>query len=321
MTPGLRFLRFLGFGTVFLSVAWLHFGAAIWAYRKLRNPRRAEIDTDYVRMEHFEALAVRGGAISADIRAESFSSPPGSTRPGIIHVDGDCILQKGMIARAVVAEGRIELREGAAIEDFADSRGELTIGRNCEIGGRVTSATSIILGAYISARSLLAPEIRTGGSSAPPALPGAAPLRVEISSLPSPVSALMHQMSPDTWIYRGSLHIAEPLILRSKLVVMGSFSAGPGSELLDDVKASGDLSLGAGSICHGNLVCGGNMALGEGTRFERILHAGGEIKLARSVRGEGPQPVVAYAGHRVILYEDILIRGKVASEREVVTRV
>lgn len=60
------------------------------------------------------------------------------------------------------------------------------------------------------------------------------------------------------------------------------------------------------------------MVLGAGTKFERLVHVGGELRLGKGVRGEGPLQVVAYAAGRISLGEGILIRGKVASDLEVV---
>ncbi len=99
----------------------------------------------------------------------------------------------------------------------------------------------------------------------------------------------LQQMSANTWICSGDLESDKAVSLRAKLVVLGSFSAGPGSELFEDLKVTGNLSIGSGSVCHGALVSGAAVTLGAGCRFERVLHAAGDLRLGPNVRGEGPQ--------------------------------
>jgi hypothetical protein len=216
-----------------------------------------------------------------------------------------------------VADGVLILLAGARVTDFADSHGEMTIGENCVIEGRATSGTAIRLGSGASVRTCFAPEITT--------CPGAPRDEISLTSqlprldIPEGMSpGRLERLSADTWICAGDLESEAPVMLRTRLVVLGSFSAGAGSELFEDLKVIGNLTVGPDSICHGRLVSGAIMTLGGGCRFERVLHATGDLRLGRNVRGEGPEAVVAYAGGRIFLSPGIIVRGKIASDLEVI---
>ena len=62
-----------------------------------------------------------------------------------------------------------------------------------------------------------------------------------------------------------------------------------------------------------------DIELGYGTRFERSIYAAGELRLKAGVHGEGPGAVAVFARSRVLLGDDILVRGRIASEGSVVS--
>jgi predicted acyltransferase (DUF342 family) len=304
----------LSFGFILFSAllcAWclLHFAVARWALAKLKNSFTGEIDMNYVRLEDFKPRAVREGRIS-----------------GAVRFSGDAALGTGTTAGATVADGKLTLLAGARATDFVDSMGEMRIGENCVVEGRATSATAIRLGAGASVRSCFAPEITICGPAVRNELSAGSPVSDANTNLtrrlviPDGVaSGGLEQLSADTWICAGDLESEAPVALLVKLVVIGSFSAGAGSELFEDLKATGNLSIGSDSVCHGNLVSGATLTLGAGCHFERVLHAAGDLRLGPNVRGEGPQAVVAYAAGRVLLSPGITVSGKIASGLEVLS--
>ena len=303
-------LGFVVFGALVCAWCSLHLSAARWALARLKkNSFPGEIDMNYVRVENFKPREVREGR-----------------RSGAVYFSGDAMLGKGTTASAAVADGVLRLLSGARVTDFVDSAGEMQIGENCVVEGRATSSTAIRLGAGSRVRSCFAPEITTPGSTPrdeiSPGLPvGAAQTSPEFRlDIPGGmVSGRLQQMSADTWIHTGDLESDKAVSLRAKLVVLGSFSAGAGSELFEDLKATGEISIGSDSVCHGAVVSGAAVTLGAGCRFERVLHAAGDLRLGPNVRGEGPQAVVAYAAGRVFLNPGVIVRGKIASGREVVS--
>jgi hypothetical protein len=301
---------FVVFGALVCAWCLLHLSAAHWALAKLKkNSFPGEIDMNYVRVENFKPREVREGR-----------------KAGAVYFSGDAVLGKGTTANAAVADGVLRLLPGARVTDFVDSAGEMQVGENCVVEGRATSSTAIRLGAGSSVRSCFAPEITTRASMSQdeisPGLPVAAAQTSHAARLdiPGGVGAgRLQQMSANTWICNGDLESDKAVSLRAKLVVLGSFSAGAGSELFEDLKVMGNLTIGSNSVCHGALVSGAAVTLGAGCRFERVLHAAGDLHLGPNVRGEGPQAVVAYAAGRVFLSPGVIVRGKIASGREVVS--
>jgi hypothetical protein len=309
-------LRFVLFGILFFAIASAHFAAAIWVCRRLHIVGAGRIDTDYLRVENFEAIAVRTGGLTSEPQRAGFTSKVDSQFERVIHVLGDCTLSRGTRVRGVVAEGLLFLREGVEVEEFADSGAALVLAKNNRVGGRVTASDSITLGPSVRARSFFAREIRTMGTFTKPLEPGSHRISLAFDGSDDG----MRPMGDDTWICMRSIDARAPLSLDRKLVVLGSFSVPAGSELLQDVKAEGDISIGAGSFCHGNLVSEASITLGEGSHFAGVLHAGRDIYLERGVRGEGKGRTVAWAARRVVLAQDVLVRGKIAAGREVVTK-
>lgn len=148
------------------------------------------------------------------------------------------------------------------------------------VGGAATSDSGIQVGIDAGAVLLFAPEVVTAGrlptgTDVPPV--------TEFLEIPTPASGKRPQLGSvrgfqenkltalgaDTWVYDGSLHLPQPVLLTSKLVVRGSFVCPPSSLLEDDVKCGGSLRIGAGSLCRGNLI-----SRGEARRQEECLFSG-----------------------------------------------
>ena len=297
------------FGAAFLMLLVLHLAGARWALSHLKSHSRNEIDMESGRADNFDATMVRTGRRAADSLQTAFHSAPHSSS-GIVHTLADCVMGENSTAQAVVSEADLTLLDGSRIVEFADCEGVMTLASHCTVGGHTASRTEIRLGSPVRLGSASAPLIRSAGGG----------LSVFAPRSPGPVLRISREdshpdllrLATDTWLCRGDFH-AGTLILEANLVVLGSFSAGPESNLSGDIRASGNLRVAAGSVCRGNLVCGGDMILDEETRFERVLRAGRSLRLEQGVRGEGPLPVVAYANDVIILGPDVLIRGKVAS--------
>jgi predicted acyltransferase (DUF342 family) len=298
----------LSFGFILFSAAFcvwclFHLVAVRWALAKLKNNLPDEIDMNFVRNDDFKPREVREGR-----------------RSDAAHFPGDAVLPEGSVAGATVADGALTLLSGVHVIGFIDSRGEMKIGENCVVEGRVTSSTAIRLGAGARVGTCYAPEITVGCCAARKEIvssetTGAPPLIIPECSL----RGQMQQLCADTWLFTGDLELERPVVLRAKLIVRGSFSAGAASELIEDLKVTGNLSIGPGSVCRGTIVSGGTITLGAGCHFERVLQATGDLHLGPKVHGKGTAAVVAYAAGRIFLSHGIVIQGKIASELEVVS--
>ena len=193
----------------------------------------------------------------------------------------------------------------------------------------MASGHSIRLGDGSFAQTLFAPAVYTGDYT-PDLAP--APARAAYIEVLRPVRGLMPDLSAarnfqpqkltplgaETWVYEGSLSLTEPLLLRAKLVVRGSFSCPAGSLLEDDVKAGGDITVGANSICGGHLTAAGELSLAANCLFSGDVSAGLSARLGSGVRGfrqGGPVRVSATA--RILLGPNVLVRGELRSPRQV----
>ena len=318
-------LRFVLVALGFLFWVALHLCAAVWALRKLGTNRAGEIDLDYTRVENYHAREIREGRLNPGFEYAPFSRDSRGPAFRVLVSRGDCLVPSGTSVGAVVCWGPLTLQDGVAVTMYADSGGEMILGKDATIGGRATSSTAIRLERSSRVRSLAAPEITTARnrSAAILHLPEAPPVTIPMSD---GVDAGRHGLSParlvqigsDTWTYKGDLWLDAPLILRAKLIVFGSVRLAPHSILEEDLKATAEIRIGAASICRGKLISDRNIELGPGARFERVIYCAGELRLGNGVRGEGPESVVAYAAGRLLLEDDVLVRGKLASGREVV---
>lgn len=284
--------RFLAFGVVFIFWFSLHLVASLWAFRKLKREGVPENGT-----------SLEGSAGS----------------PADVHFPGDGVLRGPSVIGVVVAQGSLTLLDGALVTKSAHSQGNMTIGKGCVVERLATSCGVMRLESGATALVCSAPEITTGYG--PDDSPNETPLGVAEKTTVIPGAMFQdrfRQLSADTWVCTGDLKLTGPVCLQQRLVVRGSFSAGAGSELASDLKATGDLTIGPDSTCRGKLLSEGTISLGARCRFEGILHAGRDLHLGEGVRSENGRPIVAYAAERVVLAQGIRIRGKVAAGRQLV---
>ena len=108
----------------------------------------------------------------------------------------------------------------------------------------------------------------------------------------------LRALGRDTWVYAGDMHLEQPVVLHSNLVVDGSLSAQPGSLLEGDVEIAGSLALGADSVAMGNLSAAGDLVLESRCIFQGDLLSGQLMRLGAGVRGIGRGRAVKSGGGR-----------------------
>jgi len=309
-------MLFLLFAIAVMVWLALHVAASVRALGKLQAEPPMEIDMGFVRVPDYYAREVREGRTMARLIVSPLRRSTADVGP--VMCESDCVLERQTQHAAVVATGTLRVGESVKVDQFADSSGEMSIASGAAIGGPVTSQAAIRLGRNVSVVSAHAPEITTeAGSGVTAAAQTGSTSLVKLQE--SRIGGRVRQMSEDTWIHEGDLVLQEPMLVAGKLIVRGGFTAAAGTVLQDDVKATGDIQVGSGSVCKGSLVADGNIDIGPGTRFERAVYAAGTLKVRSGARGEGPAPVAAFARSTVFLEDGILIRGRVSSEKTVVT--
>jgi hypothetical protein len=359
---------FLAFGGAMGGMLYLHFYFAHSRWRRVRGQETEDIDPSYIRREDYfsqsfrtklqswlelPAVALPNGVRTIDKSGERIRVSPTlrladrTPSDDILAIQGDfsCgaashlsretyVAGKATIGtrsklQAIAADGDLTLSSEVEVARWADSWGELRLGRNCVIHSRATARTLAFLDAGVQVRSVFAPEVTT----APGALDaGRYPITSgERLQIPPPASAdksALSEMGLDVskltplgsecWIYSGSLRPGVPVHLTAQLVVKGDCSIPAGSLLEDDLKASGDLFIGAGSQCKGNLVSEASLGVGPGVHFAGIIHADGEILLSNGVHGESTEgPVAVDAGSWLYVEQGVTVRGKLSSGERV----
>lgn len=247
---------------------------------------------------------------------------------GPVFVGGECEIGKQSRLMAVAAGHRLVLGAAVQVSDWADAEGVVEARAGVSVGGALASRTSIQLGEGAGAAVLFAPGIMAGGA------PPAPPLELASSKLiawEAPhkrqnleewegglaygfKAAKLTALGADTWLYDGSLQFTAPVLLRTKLVVRGSFRCAANSLLEDDIKTGADLTIGTRSIANGQLTAKGNLTLGAGTWFSGDLRAELNMRLRSGVRGfRQGGPVHVECTGRIQLEPGALIRGSIKS--------
>ncbi len=245
-----------------------------------------------------------------------------------ILVRQDAVVGSGSRLQALAADGNVTLEAGVHVTRWVDSARELEIGPGTIVLSRATAGRLIRLesGSKVAsafAPAVTSPHVRAEGADESTAqqLPEhEIPCSVEegdrsagrIAAGIDPVR--LHRLSTDTWLYDGNLEPASPVLVTKKLIVRGDCTLASGSVLECDLKASGRIDVGEHSRCHGNLIAGRDIVVGQAVRFSGVVHAGRCLRLSRGVRGgDAGTKVAAYAGESLLLEDDVLIHGKLAS--------
>ena len=251
---------------------------------------------------------------------------------GPVFVGGVCEVGKNSKMMALAAGRRLVLGTGVQISDWADAEGSVEARAGVMVGGALASRTSIQLGEGAGAGALFAPGIAVGE------VESGSPLEVASSKLvaweaphkghkPDELqgglaygfkASKLTALGADTWVYDGSLQFTAPVLLRTKLVVRGSFRCAGGSLLDDDVKTGGDLTVGGGSMVHGHLTAMGNLTIGASCYFSGDIRAGLSLRMRGGVRGfRRGGPVMIDCAGRVQMEPGVMIRGYLKSSQAI----
>jgi predicted acyltransferase (DUF342 family) len=273
-----------------------------------------------------EALVCPPGYALADVLVVlgDLHAGPGCWFAGPVLVGGACEVGAGSRIMALAAGTRLTLGDRCEVSDWVDSHGPLALGSGSRIRGGAASRHSIQLGAESEVTAMFGPAIATPNFSAGAALPEMRERPVEVlppgagtGEFPGGAGfqrARLSALGKDTWAYDGTLRFDRPVILKSKLVIRGSFHCAAASLLEGGVKAGGDVSIGAHSILNGQVTARGDLTLGVNCLFSGDLSAGVELRLAAGTRGfRDGAPVALTSGAAMHWEDNVLVRGEVHS--------
>jgi len=245
-----------------------------------------------------------------------------------IYVRRDARIGPGSRLQSIAVDGDLSLGAGVQITRWVDAAGTLEIGPDSVVRSRATAGRLVRLAKGVRVASVFAPTVTTAaamdGNGEKPAgrptpeieIPGAVAARGGDGGAAKAgmEAASFRWLSPDCGIYDGDLMPSAPVRVACKLVVKSDLVLPAGSILEGDVKAHGRIVVGEGAVCRGNVVAGGDISFGPFSRFHGVVHAGGTVRLGRRVCGGSEDVKVAvYATDTLVLEEDVIVHGKVAS--------
>jgi hypothetical protein len=249
-----------------------------------------------------------------------------------IYARGDASIGAASRLQSLAADGNLTLGPGVRITRWADSGREMDIGPKSVVVARATAGAIIRLAEGAQVGSAFAPLVTTSrkpgeGSEerveppAPeheiPGLRGAGALTGRPAGIGVDPEKLK-ELSSDCWLYDGDLKPSVPLRVKTRLIVKGDCVLPAGSVLEGDLKADGRIAIGASSLCRGNVIADGDISFGRSSRFLGVVHAGKTLRLGWGVRGGGESAkVAAFAADTLLLADNVVVHGKVASDDRV----
>ncbi len=243
-----------------------------------------------------------------------------------IYAREDAVIGAGCQLQAVAVDGSLTLGANVRVARWVDSVGDLEIGPDSIVGSRATAGRTIhlqngaqVVSAFAARVSTCLPQSAAAGECKDPEmpelqLPGSGLRAGAVTNGKGIDRKKLNRLSPECWFYNGDLKSAVPLRLTVKLIVKGDCLLAAGSVLEADLKADGRIEIGERSVCKGNVIARGAITFRRFSRFQGIAHAGGSMRLCRGVRGGDPgSKVAAFSSEALMVEEDVLVHGKLAS--------
>ncbi|MGR8918845.1 MAG: polymer-forming cytoskeletal protein, partial [Gammaproteobacteria bacterium] len=193
--------------------------------------------------------------------------------------------------RAVYAGTDLILADSCTVARWLHSQGHVHIGADCAIYGRVSSTSSITLGAGTRFERLNARQVRFASDN-PVDQAAAVPQGARVAWDPPPLRALDGR----TLKCEGSLDVPGAVEVDHDLVATAALSLGPDSRVAGKLKAGTRLEIGDGCTIDGALVAQGPLHVGRGCRVDGpVISEQAVVIAAGSVIGAPDAPTTVTA--------------------------
>lgn len=166
-----------------------------------------------------------------------------------IFIHGDFEAQANSRFVGLLAQGRIWLGTGCEVGQWAHADASLHLEQGCSGLRRLSSSTSVELGADCCFERIQAPNISFGGD--PTVEPEREPNALIDASFERLEGAV--RQSDHVTMIRGNCKLPRMHRYQGSLVVTGRLLIGAGTEILGDVKARDGIVMGAGARVQGSL--------------------------------------------------------------------
>lgn len=210
--------------------------------------------------------------------AGDLTLPEHSNLPHEVYADGRVTVGSGSNLRAVLAEGDIELAAGCHSARWLHAEGTLRASRDCDLCGRASAGTALILATSCRFERLQAPAIHFGhpnGRPTPTVVDSIQRRRVEPRDLPHLVDDRAGRA-----LVEGDLDLPANSDFSGDIVVTGNLRIGAGSRIDGRLKSHGDVQVESKCRLDGAVTAGRNLVLGEDVQVsgpviaERHIHLG-----------------------------------------------
>ena len=216
-----------------------------------------------------------------------------------------------MLVRATLTEGRLHLGERATSLRWLHATGDVEIGADARLYGRVSAGGRLHLAPGTAFERLHAPVIDFGAQPEDPD-PEAPGQRTPVQ--PSELHPDEETAAGRTRV-EGDLTIGDDRHFVGDLVVTGDLRLGANTRVDGSVKAR-DARLGAGVEISGSLVASGDLRVGSGSRIHGPVLAEGEVVLHTGCRvGSDDRPTTVRA-ERVEVEPGVRVHGTVWTVRD-----
>ena len=205
---------------------------------------------------------------------------------------------RGNQYRAVLGEKNIELGAWSAIARWVHAGGAFIANENCDLHGRISSDTAILLHSGCAFQRLNAPQIQLGKVSRPVLLPA--------NSTPGSPDAVARRL-----LYEGDYDIAPGQVVTGNLCVRGNLRVGTGARVVGSVKSGGHLTLEASASIEGSLVSGQELRIGNACSVHGPIIAERRLMIGSETRcGDLRRPTTVTAS-RIEVAEGTVVFGSV----------
>lgn len=242
-----------------------------------------------------------------------------------IYACGNIETGAGTQLQAVAADGELVLGCDNEVSRWVDGYRKVLLRRGTVVHSRASSMESVELEPQVSAQSLYAPRIFTSGYE-PRSAAAAAQHAVDIPSHSRGEDSTdilngkaVIRLSADTALVQGDLDLGPATHVTESLVVNGILRTERDCSFDGSVNADA-IELGCGNRVGGNLVSKGSLHVGEFSLIRENVIAQTDIVLSTGVRvGDVDRAAVVSAGREIRIGRNVLICGKAAAGRAIIT--
>lgn len=228
-----------------------------------------------------------------------------------VFIHGDFEAQPNSRFVGLLAQGRIWLGAGCEVGQWAHADASLHLQRGCSGLRRLSSATSVELGADCSFERIQAPSISFGDdATVEPERESHALVDASFERLEGAV-----RQSDHVTLIRGNCKLPRMHRYHGSLVVTGRLLIGAGTEILGDVKARDGIVMGAGARVQGALCSEKQIQILDHAHVTGPLVSESGILLGAGVQVGTPQALTTVSAETIMAEAGARAHGTVWARR------